>query len=369
MSHEIRTPMNAIVGLSHLLQKTPLTDEQRTRLMRIDMSAYHLLAIINDILDLSKIEAGCMTLEETDFALDDILEYASGLILESAAKKGLKVDINRDSVPLRLRGDPTRLRQGLLNFASNAIKFTEQGWIRLSAQLMSEAGDSVLVRFKVEDTGIGIAPEMLARLFEPFQQGDSTTTRKYGGTGLGLVITRHLARLMGGDAGVSSEVGRGSMFWFSARLRRAQAPGVAENGDLAQDAERILTERHAGARILLVEDEPISREVALELLQDVGLTVDFACDGRAAVKLAGTHRYNLILMDMLMPEMDGLAATQAIRALPDHEWVPIVAMTANAFESDKRACLDAGLNDHIAKPVEPQKLYATLLRWLEKTGH
>jgi hemerythrin-like metal-binding protein/PAS domain S-box-containing protein len=370
MSHEIRTPLNAIIGLSHLLQKSPLADEQRERLTRIDTSAYHLLAIINDILDLSKIEAGRMTLEETDFTIDDILDYTRELIAEAAAQKDLRVSLDRDSVPIRLRGDPTRLRQGLLNYASNAIKFTERGQVQLSAQLISEDDDdAVMVRFQVEDSGIGIAPDTLAKLFQPFQQGDANTSRKFGGTGLGLVITRHLARLMGGDAGASSEVGRGSIFWFSARLRRAQAPRAECVEGLEQDAAVVLRERHAGARILLVEDEPINREVALDILQEVGLSVDFACDGREAVELARANDYRLILMDMLMPEVDGLAATRSIRALPDRGKVPILAMTANAYESDKRACLDAGMNDHIAKPVDPQKLYETVLGWLEKSTH
>ena len=366
MSHEIRTPLNAIVGLSHLLKKHVLPGEQRARLERIDAAAYHLLAIINDILDLSKIEAGRMDLEDTTFALDDILEYVQGLIAESAEKKNLSLEFEHGAGPVWLRGDPTRLRQGLLNFTSNAIKFTDRGSIRVSAQLEDVDDDSVLVRFQVEDTGIGIAPEALARLFEPFRQADTSTTRKHGGTGLGLVITRHLARLMGGNAGASSEVGRGSVFWFTARLRRGQAPVTDDATGATHDPAATLTQRHAGARILLAEDEPISREIVIEFLRGAGLQVDAVADGREAVAMAQANDYALILMDMLMPELDGLAATRAIRALPGHEAVPIVAMTANAFESDKRACLEAGMNNHLTKPVDPKRFYATLLEWLDR---
>ncbi len=366
MSHEIRTPMNAIIGLNSLLRRGGATPEQVVRLDKIDTASQHLLSILNDVLDLSKIEAGRVQLESTNFHLSAILDHVQSIIAESAHAKGLAIEVDANAVPLWLRGDPTRLRQALLNFAGNAVKFTERGSIALRAKLLDDREGELLVRFAVEDTGVGIPAAQSMRLFQAFEQADASTTRRYGGTGLGLTITQRLAELMGGQAGVESVPGVGSTFWFTARLWRGHGMPGSTRSDVMSDIEAQLRQRHGGARILLVEDNEVNREVALAMLQGAGLAVDCAADGREALDKARAGHYALALMDMQMPEMDGLQATRSIRRLPGWEDTPILALTANAFDDDRRACEAAGMNDFIPKPMDVAALYAVLLRWLDR---
>lgn len=368
MSHELRTPLHAITGMTYLLKREGPTAAQAARLNKIDNAGKHLLGIINAVLELSKIDAGKAELHEAPMDLGTLIGDVVAMVQDRAAGKGLSLLAAEPDFRGRLAGDVTLLRQALLNYVTNAVTFTEAGTVTVGVALDEETADSALARFEVRDTGIGIDAGDLPRLFSPFEQVDNSSTRRYGGTGLGLAITQRLARMMGGDAGAESTVGAGSAFWFTARLKKLAATDTVDGATGLEGAEAVLRIRHAGKRVLMVEDDPVSREVVCALLEEAKLAVDTAADGIDAVEQASRQRFDLILMDLQLPRMGGLEAAQRIRQLPDYAEVPILALTANAFAEDRQRCLEAGMNDFIAKPVEPEGLFRKLLRWLEKGG-
>ena len=368
MSHEIRTPLNAMIGMAHLIHREALSPQQSDRLVKLEAAAEHLLEVLNAILDLSKIEAGKLTLDALPLRVETLVADVLSMLDDRAQAKGLRLSAEVDELPANLAGDATRLQQALLNFASNAVKFTERGSVAVRVRLASQDEDGALLRFEVQDTGIGIAPEVMPRLFAAFEQADRSTTRRSGGTGLGLAITRKLAELMGGEVGARSTPGLGSTFWFTARLRKSGEPAAVvarPTGDEALDAIR---RRHRGSRVLVAEDNEINAEVAQAILEDAGLVVDLAADGVEAVARAEARAYRLVLMDMQMPRMDGLDACRAIRQRHPAGRLPIIAMTANAFADDRARCREAGMDDFASKPVDPDQLYPLLLHWLDRSA-
>ncbi len=365
MSHEIRTPMNGIIGMAGILRREGITPAQAKRLDVIDASAMHLLAVINDVLDLSKIDAGKLTLEQAPVVVADLLAKVCAVVAERARASGIELLIEAAPLPYHLEGDPTRLEQALLNYVSNAIKFTDKGTVTLRCLKQSESEESAVLRFEVQDTGIGIAPEVMARLFGAFEQADSSLSRQYGGSGLGLAITKRLVELMGGTVGATSTPGAGSTFWFTVKLKKLEAHAVAP-APTTIDAEAVLRERYYGHEILVVDDEPINREVTVLQLQRADLVPDTAADGAQALAMASKTPYAAILMDMQMPKVNGLQATRQIRQLRGHRNTPIIAMTANAFAEDKALCMDAGMTDFLIKPIRPEELFAALLRALSR---
>lgn len=360
MSHEIRTPMNSILGMAHLALSIKADRRNQDYLKKIQTSGEHLLGIIDDVLDFSRLDAGRLKIDTVDFDLGRVLESVNNLVAGKAAAKGLELVFGTDaSLCTSLRGDPLRLVQVLVNYADNAIKFTEKGRVAIRAKKIDENETSCRVRFEVQDSGIGISEAEQAKLFQPFQQLDASSTRRYGGTGLGLAICKQLAGMMHGEIGVESAPGQGSIFWFSARLDKTWWSCGAETKNGADVPPAMLTSI-SGAHILLAENNLFNQQVATEFLENAGATVCAAQNGKEAIELLSNDRFDCVLMDIQMPVMDGFEATRLIRANPVLAGMPVIAMTANVSGEDRQRCLAAGMNDFIGKPFKPYAFYAVI---------